>query len=309
MTRPEPLLVITNADAGTADQEYVEAALAVLRDHAEVEVCATASPEELDGRLADIGDQRIVVAGGDGSVHAVVGALYRADLLEGRTLALIPLGTGNDFARTLDIPLEPEAAAEVVVHGRPRPVDLIVDDDDAITVNSVHVGAGAEAGERGARWKERLGSIGVGRLNLGKLGYPIGALETAFDPPVLRVRVEVDGELVVDTDRHVLMVAVGNGASVGGGTELMPDADPHDGLIDILIARPARTRDRIGVALRLPFGRHEDHRTVQSLQGRSVEVSGTPFLCNSDGEIDGPVGRRSWRVVPGAYRMVVPAER
>jgi diacylglycerol kinase (ATP) len=148
MTRPEPLLVITNADAGTADEEYVEAALAVLREHGEVEVCATATPDELDGRLADIGDQRIVVAGGDGSIHAVVGALYRAGMLEGRTLGLIPLGTGNDFARTLEIPLEPEGAAEVIVHGRPRPVDLIVDDNDDITVNSVHIGAGAEAGEQ-----------------------------------------------------------------------------------------------------------------------------------------------------------------
>ena len=68
---------------------------------------------------------------------------------------------------------------------------------------------------QGARWKARL----------GKIGYPIGALETALNPPTLRVLVEIDGQIAVDVDKPVLMVAVGNGASVGGGTELTPDAE------------------------------------------------------------------------------------
>ena len=78
-------------------------------------------------------------------------------------------------------------------------------------VNNVHVGAGAQASRRGARWKERLGAVGVGRLNLGKLGYPIGAALAAVKPPHLRLRVKVDGEVVVDLDQPVLMVAIGNG--------------------------------------------------------------------------------------------------
>lgn len=297
MPADRSMLVITNADAGTADQEALDAALTVLRAHAGVEVAATSSPEELADVLDGVADREVVVAGGDGSIHAVVQALHERGELAGRTLGLVPLGTGNDFARTLGIPLDAAEAAQVVVTGTPRQTDIVVDEDDRVTVNSVHLGAGAEAGKHGARWKKRL----------GKVGYPIGALQTALNPPVLRLRVEVDGELVVDVDKGVLMVAVGNGASVGGGTELTPEADPHDGLVDVLVATPDHTLARLGYALRLPFARHGDHDDVAIVRGRTVRVSGTPFDCNSDGEIDGPVTRRTWRVLPAAYAMVVPA--
>lgn len=296
MPTDRSMLVITNSGAGTADQEALDAALAVLREAGEVEVAATSSPEELEEVLRGVGEREVVVAGGDGSIHAVVQALHDRGGLDGRTLGLVPLGTGNDFARTLGIPLEAAEAAQVVVDGTPRPTDLVVDDRDRVTVNSVHLGAGAEAGKYGARWKKRL----------GKIGYPIGAIQTALNPPVLRLRVEVDGEVVVDVDKGVLMVAVGNGASVGGGTELTPDADPHDGLVDVLVATPDRTVARLGYALRLPFARHGDHEDVAMVRGREVRVTGTPFDCNSDGEIDGPVAARTWRVLPAAYAMVVP---
>ena len=91
-------------------------------------------------------------------------------------------------------------------------MDLVVDEVGEIVVNNVHAGAGAQASRRGAKWKDRLHSVGVGKVNLGKLGYPIGALLAAVKPPFIRVRVEVDGEVVVDLDQPILMVAVGNGA-------------------------------------------------------------------------------------------------
>ena len=306
MTADRGLLVITNSDAGTADQEALDAALAVLREHARGEVAATSSPDELDDVRGDAGDRTVVVAGGDGSIHAVIAALHRRGALSGTTVGLVPLGTGNDFARTLGLPLDAAEAAGVIATGRERPTDLVVDDQDEVTVNSVHLGAGAEAGAKGARWKERLGSVGVGKVNLGRLGYPIGAVQTALNPPTLRVRVEVDGEVVADLDEKVLMVAVGNGASVGGGTELTPDADPGDGEVDVLVATPVGTLSRLGYALRLPFGRHGEHADVRIVRGSTVRVSGTPFDCNSDGEIDGPFRERAWRVLPAAYTMIVP---
>jgi YegS/Rv2252/BmrU family lipid kinase len=302
----EPVLVITNAEAGTADDEALSSALDVLCAHTSVEVCATSAPGELDGALHRAGSRRIVVAGGDGSLHAVVSALHRRRELADHVLGLLPLGTGNDFARTLGIPLDPAEAAEAFVKGTVQKMDLIVDEVGEIVVNNVHLGAGADAGKRGARWKERLGSIGVGRLNLGKLGYPIGAAMTAMRPPTLRVRVEVDGEVVADIDEPVLMVALGNGASVGGGTELTPDADPSDGWIDVMIATPAGLVDRAAYAARLPFGSHQQHDDVQSVRGSTVSVSGTPFWCSADGELYGPERHRSWHLERRAYRMVLP---
>ena len=302
----DPLLVITNSDAGTADEESLDAALAVLRSHTSVEVQATADPGELNSALHRAGSRRIVVAGGDGSLHAVVTTLYRRNDLKGAVLGILPLGTGNDFARANHIPLDVEEAAEVLVSGAPRPMDLIVDEVGEIVVNNVHAGAGAQAGRRGAVWKDRLHSIGVGKVNLGKLGYPIGAALAAVKPPFIRVRVEVDGEVVVDLDEPILMVAVGNGANVGGGTELTPYADPGDGAVDVMVSRSVGPLARFGYAAKLMSGRHPERDDVIYLRGCTVSVSGEEFWCSADGEIYGPERHRSWRVEPAAYSLVVP---
>jgi diacylglycerol kinase (ATP) len=292
----DPLLVIRNAEAGTADEERLAAALGVLREHASVEVASTSRPGELDGVLHRAGSRRIVVAGGDGSLHAVIAALHRRRDLEGAVLGLIPLGTGNDFARGTGIPLDPEDAAGVVVHGRPTPTDLVVDEVGEIVVNSVHVGVGAEASRLGAGLKKRL----------GRIGYPIGAAMTAIDPPTVRLRVEVDGKVVCDVDEPVLMVAVGNGPSVGGGTELVPEAEPGDGLLDVLVSRSTGPLARALYGLRLGFAIHHRRDDVSYLRGERVSISGGPFWCSADGEIYGPERQRTWHVEPAAYRLMRP---
>ncbi|WP_245927728.1 diacylglycerol/lipid kinase family protein [Nocardioides silvaticus] len=308
MSNPEPLLVITNSDAGTADDAALDAALGVLRSATSVEVAATSDPGELDGALHRAGSRRVVVAGGDGSLHAVITALYRRrELGPDRVLGLIPLGTGNDFARTLGIPLDAVEAAESLVEGKVRELDLLVDEVGQIVVNQVHLGAGAEAGRKAVPWKERLGRVGVGPVNLGRLGYPIGALLSSIDPPVLRLRIEVDGEVVCDVDHPVLMVALGNGATVGGGLELTPDADPGDGRIDVMIARPKGTLSRLAYVARLGIGTHATHRDVETRRASTVTVSGSEFWCSADGELYGPERHRSWRLEPSAYSMIVPA--
>jgi len=304
----DPLLVITNSAAGTADADSLIAALEILRARASVEVAATSNPGELDGALHRAGSRRIVVAGGDGSLHAVVSALHRRHELADACLALLPLGTGNDFARCMGIPLEIKDAARLVLDGEVRQVDLIVDELGAVVVNNVHVGAGAQASRNGAGWKTRLGSIGIGGLNLGKLGYPIGALQTAFAPPALRLHVEVDGLVVNDLHQPVLMVAVGNGTSVGGGAELTPEADPENGTFDVLISRAVGPLAKVAYAARLARASHHQRDDVVYLRGRQVSVSGEEFYGSADGEIFGPERQRTWHVEPAAYSMVLPPQ-
>lgn len=302
----DPLLVITNSEAGSSDEERLAAALDVLRGKASVEVASTSNPGELDGVLHRAGSRRIVVAGGDGSLHAVVAALHRRRELKEAVLGLIPLGTGNDFARGTGIPLDVEEAAKVVLHGQPRRMDLVLDEVGEIVVNSVHAGAGAQASRRADRWKDRLHKVGVGGVNLGRLGYPIGALLAAVRPPYVRLRVEVDGEVVVDYDKPVLMVAVGNGSHVGGGTELTPDADPGDGMMDVMVARAVGPLQRVGYLGSLLRGTHAERDDVIYLRAKQVTIDGERFYCSADGEVYGPERRRTWRVEPGAYSMVLP---
>ena len=138
----------------------------------------------------------------------------------------------------------------------------------------MHVGAGAQASRRGARWKERLGSVGVGKLNLGRIGYPIGAVQAAFRPPQLHLRVEVDGEVVNGLDQPVLMVAIGNGTSVGGGAELTPEADAEDGRIDIMISRSVGPLAKLGYAVQVMRRTHLERDDV-------LQVRGTRCRCRA----------------------------
>jgi diacylglycerol kinase (ATP) len=302
----DPLLVITNDDAGTADEDALRVALGVLREQCSVDLQATSQPGELDGVLQRAGSRRIVVAGGDGSLHAVISALYRRHELDTAIVGLLPMGTGNDFARSLGIPLDLAGAAQVVLTGEVRPMDLIVDELGEVVVNNVHVGAGAAASRRGARIKERLRSVGVGRANLGKLGYPVGAVMSAFDEPSVHLHVELDGQVVTDLDRPVLMVAIGNGASVGGGTRLTPEADPEDGRFDVMVSHAVGTRAKLGYALHLRRGEHHRRDDVQYLRGSRATVSGDAFWISADGEISGPERHRSWHVEPAAYSFILP---
>jgi diacylglycerol kinase (ATP) len=297
----DPVLVIANADAGAGETRALETALGVLREDVDVEVARTGNPGELDGVLHRAGCRRIVVAGGDGSLHSVVAALHRRHELEKRTLGVIPLGTGNDFARTLGIPLDVGEAAAIIVAGSVRKMDLIVDELGGVVVNNVHAGASAQASRRGHRWKRRLGPYGFGIL-----GYPIGAALAAVKPPFVRLLIEIDGEVLADMDRHVLMVAIGNGASVGGGTQLTPDADPEDGKLDVMVSCATGPVERFVYAAQLYRGSHPERDDVLYRRASQVTVSGEDFWLSADGEIQGPERRRSWHLERAAYTMLVP---
>lgn len=300
----DPVLVITNSDAGSANQAQLEAALDVLREATSVEVAATSNPGELDGVLHRAGSRTIVVVGGDGSMHAVVAALHKRNELTGRTLGLIPFGTGNDFARGTGIPLDPVEAAEAMAQAEPRPTDLLVDELGNVVVNSVHVGASAQAGRIGAQAKSVLGKVKVGPIGLGKLGYPIGAAVAALRPHLLRLKVEVDGTVLVDVDEEVLMVAIGNGTDVGGGTSLTPDANPGDGQVDVMVSRSVGRLARLAYAARLPRATHGERSDVAVRRATQVSITGDEFWCSADGEISGPERRRTWRVEPAAYSLL-----
>jgi diacylglycerol kinase family enzyme len=162
-------------------------------------------------------------------------------------------------------------------------------------VNNVHLGIGADASRYGARWKRRL----------GRVGYPLGLLQAAFADPY-RLRVTVDGEVVTDEDRSVLEVSVGNGATVGGGLVLNPDADPDDGRLDVLVAFASGSWRRVTYGVDLFRGRHPQRRDVRHRQGVRVTVSGQPVHLSADGEIAGPITRREWRLARNAMNVILP---
>ena len=290
------MLLITNSDAGSNDTANLDKALTVLRETADVEVCSTSNQGELDGVLHRRGGRRVVVAGGDGSLHSVVAALHRRHELSDAVLGLIPLGTGNDFARGTGIPLDPEEAARLVAKGSVRPVDLLVDCVGEVVVNNVHIGVGAQASRKAHKWKGRL----------GRVGYGIGAALASVNPPFVRLRIELDGEVVADFDRPILQVAIGNSSHVGGGTELTPEASPEDGKVDVMVSFAVGPLSRFGYVVGLRKGEHHERDDVLYVRGSNVSVSGQSFYCSADGELYGPERNRTWHVEKAAFSMSLP---
>jgi diacylglycerol kinase family enzyme len=291
------LLLITNAAAGSTDGPAVDSAVRTLRDGADVEVVATSSPEECDEAVAKRGGRRVVVCGGDGSVHVVVASLLRAGDLD-EPIGLIPLGTGNDLARALGLPLEPAAAARVVLEGTPRRLDLLTDDDGGVVVNAVHLGVGAEAARAAATLKPKL----------GRLAYVVGGVRAGAAARGWHVAVEVDGRTVVDGSERVLQVGVGLGRSVGGGSPLTPHSVLDDGQADVVVSTAIGPVARLGYGLRLRRGAHVDRPDVLTARGARVVAAGEPFHYNADGEVRGPVNRRVWTIRPEGWLLVAPRD-
>jgi len=291
------LLVVLNPAAGRSEARAVDPALAVLRAGADVQVVQPASEADRRQALAGAADERdVVVVGGDGTLHTVISSLYGLGALRSTVVGLVPLGTGNDFARGLGIPLDAAEAARVVLAGYVREMELIVDDAGGVVVNAVHAGIGAEAARAAGRWKARL----------GPRAFQVGAVVSGVRQRGWRLHVMADGEVLADVDRRVLMVGLAVGRTIGGGAPLAPGADPADGLAEVVVSFATGPVARLGYAVHLRRGSHGSRPDVRTSRAHRVTVSGQPYPVNADGEVSGPMTRRTWTVRPHAWRLAAP---
>jgi YegS/Rv2252/BmrU family lipid kinase len=288
-------LVVANGAAGTADRERIEAAAGALRAEAGTEVVLTDDLDHLDRVLAGVEGRTLVVAGGDGSVHAAVGSLWRAGALDGTTLGLVPLGTGNDLATGLEIPDDPVAAAGVCLAGAAARLDLLTTDHGEVVVNASHAGLGAAAAGESERFKDRLGPA----------AYPLGALLAGVKEAGWELRVTVDDEVV----HHgpALMVGIANAPSIGGGTRLVPAARPDDGRLDVIVVSAVSAAARVAFGVALRDGVHVDRDDVLHVLGSRVRIDGEGVAHDLDGEVTEERRSCTYTVQPGAWRMLLPA--
>jgi YegS/Rv2252/BmrU family lipid kinase len=289
-------LLVVSGDAGKTEDDTIGPVARVLERDGPVEIVPTAEPDRLERALDATDDRVLVVAGGDGSLHAVIERLWHRgpDALVRRRIGLVPLGTGNDFARGVGVPLDPEQAATAIVDGPGHRFDLIVDDGGGIAVNAVHVGVGAEAAEVASGIKRALGPI----------AYPVGALVAGLTETGWSVGVDVDGVPVDPPGETVIMVGVANGPSIGGGTAMCPPARPDDGLLDAVVVASTGPLARVSFARDLQRGEHLGRDDVVHRRGRRVSISGDPVRHNADGELVGELTERTYEVVPAAWTLM-----
>lgn len=278
--RSPHIALLANPRSGGGDAPDVEAELRRLG--AEVETFAVSEHREAAGAGAD----RIAVAGGDGSI----GCAARAAASAGVPLAVIAIGTANDFARFLELPEDLTEACRLAVEGgRTRRLDLA----HAGEVPFVNV---ASAGLAPVAAREASGL----KAAIGPLAYAVGALRAAATAGPVRCRVTCDGDEVFAGEAW--QVTVANTGAFGAGATL--DADPADGMLDVVAIEAS---SRLGLARRgygLRAGRVESQSGVVSGRGREVSVEageGTSF--NVDGEVvEG--GASSFGVEPAAFEVV-----
>ena len=243
------------------------------------------------------GAERVVAAGGDGTVRAVASGLAGSHT----SLGVIPAGTANLLARNLGIPLTEPDALEVALGTTTRSLDLvrITTDDGESDRFAVMAGIGLDAAIMSS-------SESVLKDKAGSLAYVVAAAkELGRAPRVMRIKVD-DGPVL---RRRAMICLVGNVGAIQGQIELIPGAKPDDGLIDVVVASPTRFRHWLRVAIRLVTRKQRSGDRVDQLIGRRVEVvMEEPDEYELDGDTMGSCRRLVAEVEPGSLEVCVPPE-
>jgi YegS/Rv2252/BmrU family lipid kinase len=286
------LIVNPSAGGGRAGQALPDVQDALRRLDLEHRVETTRSLEHARELAleATARGEAAVAFGGDGLVGAVAGALMHSP----GVLGVLPGGRGNDFARVLEIPLEPVPACSVLSDGVVRPLDL-GQAGDRTFVGIASCGFDSEA--------NRIAN--EARLVKGNLVYAYGAIRALASWKPARF------ELVLDGDRrHVVTgysVGAANSKAYGGGMYAAPGAELDDGLLDIVaLAETPKRRFLFTLMPKVFKGTHIDEPEVTVLQGTEARISADrPFTMYADGD---PIAELpvTVRALPGAVRVICP---
>ena len=236
---------------------------------------------------------RLVIAGGDGTVSGVVGTL--AGEFEDLELAVVPIGTGNDLARSLDLPLlDVEASLSCAWKAEAVPIDVmrVTNGSDDWAINAVTGGFGGEVTAAIAGEKKRV---------WGAMAYWIEGLHNVMHVHDYRLHLEIDG---MTLERAVSGITVANGRTVGGGFPIAPWAMLDDGLLDVTLVPIVPTLEMLAVGLDMVLGREHPPDQVMTHRAKRIHLDATPPMQFS---IDGESQERfeaTLEVLPRALRVV-----
>ena len=277
--RPIPLFV--NPAAGRGRARHRAKSIRRLLDEGNVgfEEIHSTSVGDLEYKVfaaASAGADRIIVAGGDGSVHEAINGILRSG--SKTALGVIPVGTGNDFAKACSIPLHWEDATRLLADriGSGMPLRYI----DAGRMNDRYFANGAGIG-----FDAKINQIArSNRLPIGDLVYLIAVFQGVWDgviTPGIKMRYDA-----TDYDGSVTLVEVCNGASVGGMFQIAPMARNDDGVLDLVFVKPVGRLRIFALLPRLIQGTHIDAPEVSCATVNSVRlVAEEPVPSHLDGEV------------------------
>ncbi len=262
------------ADAGIAAEQ------AALEDSASARGLVRARAEDVD---------LFIVGGGDGTLSRLITPLMAA----GKPVAVLPLGTANDFARSVGIPLDLDGALGVVAAGYVRRVDVGYVNERPF-LNVATIGLGAHVARVHGGWRKRL---------LGVAAYPLSWFEAWRRARPFRARIIADGR---EIGMRCSQITIGNGRYHGGGMAVAEEASHDDGLFHLYCVGPVGPWRWLRLLPALRAGAAGRQLGVFKTQAHSVVVeTRRPEPINVDGDIGGATPA-SFRIAERALRVVAP---
>lgn len=241
-------------------------------------------------RAVSDGADLVLVCGGDGTVAAVADGLAYSNV----PMGILSSGTGNLLCRNLGIPTKPERAVDVALAEHTRVVDLGRIGESRFVVMA---GMGFDAAVM-RDTSERL------KTRIGWLAYFLAAARNLVNRPMFAT-IRLDQTEYVQG--AVRMILIGNVGQIQGGLSLLPDADPSDGELDVLVVAPRNTGDWLSLAWQLMRRRPVSDSRVRRFRARSVEVEAARAAPRQfDGEVIAPSRHLHVEIDPGALVVKVP---
>jgi diacylglycerol kinase (ATP) len=314
----ERAIVLANGAAGRGHNQRRMTRVERVCAELGVELVRTGSAEETRQqarRAAEQGYARVIAAGGDGTVHWVLNGLAGT----GAALGIIPLGSGNDMARNLGLPLEVEAATRAAVGGTVRRADLgrITIQSPRSKVQGQEPGASKPTLDLGPGTLDQffgcIASFGLDshanrianrykRLR-GTLIYIYALLRSLVEYRVPQVTIRGD---IGEFSGAMMLVAAANAASYGGGMRLAPRAEMADGMLDLCMVRSMSRLKLLRCFPEVFFGTHLRHGEITCLRTARFRLEADrPLEVFADGEYLG-LTPADVEVLPGALAFVAP---
>jgi diacylglycerol kinase (ATP) len=303
-------LVIINPIAGNGRAQHLAPRIqAWLAEHSRgarlVETRERGHAERLVAAAGDLGHDRVVIVGGDGTVHeAVNGVMADGRLPTGArmSLGIVPAGSGNDLVRDLLLPMDPMGALAIALGEQERAIDVARADDRRGRIRHFVVAGGVG-------FDAQVAHVMFGHRLPWQKGRPGYFLSTFIELMRFRNRRLVltlstdQGE--VRTERLSLLVAFANGPFLGGGMQICPGAEVADGLLDLCVAGDLSRIEALRLLPGMYKGAHVGHPKVEFMRAASIQFDGDhATLVHLDGE---PFGNLplTVRVLPSALRVAV----
>ncbi len=238
-------------------------------EHKFHETAARANATEVARTLTENGETDIIVLGGDGTLHEVLNGLADPSKVN---LGLIPCGSGNDFASSAKIPVDPEKALNIILNGNTNYVDYMVC-DGIRGMNVMGTGIDVEILERCYKSK----------ILKGKFKYALSLLVSVIDYKCRNIKIEKDDK----TEPHrYFILSVANGKKFGGGIKIAPEAEINDGLLEVILVNNMPWLKRPIAIGKLAMGKI--HTLKQTEYTKATKVKGL-FDEPTDIELDGEV--------------------